>query len=107
MAALLYLLFSYVCFALLPVLNGVDSLTILILFAVIQALLNSALPAFIVTQFNPMQRGKALAISYNISLTLFGGLMPYLILTHGSYLNLGVPISICAALTLIIIHFGR
>ena len=106
-ASLLYLLCSYACFSMIPVLNSGGCLTVLILFAIMQALLNSALPAFMVTQFDQMQRGKALAISYNISLTLFGGLMPYLILTNGSYLNPGIPISICAALTLIVIHFDR
>ena len=106
-SCVLYLLFAYVCFAMLPSLNSLGCLTVLIFFAVIQALLNSVLPAFMVTQFDQMQRGKALAISYNISLTLFGGLMPYLILTNGIHLNPGVPISICAVLTLIVMHMGR
>jgi len=106
-SAFLYLVFAYGSFAMITSLNSLGCLIVLILFAVIQALLNSALPAFMVTQFDQMQRGKALAISYNISLTLFGGLMPYLILTNGIHLNPGVPISICAALTLIIMHMGR
>jgi len=107
MSSLLYLLFACACFAMLPGLNGVGCLTVLVFFAIIQSLLNSALPAFMVTQFDQMQRGKALAISYNISLTLFGGLMPYMILTNGTHLNPGVPISICAALTLIVMYWGR
>jgi MFS transporter, MHS family, proline/betaine transporter len=107
MSSVLYLLFAYGCFAMLPGLNGIGSLTVLVFFAIIQALLNSALPAFMVTQFDQIQRGKALAISYNISLTLFGGLMPYLILTNGIHLNPGVPISICAALTLIVMYWSR
>ena len=106
-SSLLYLLFACACFAMLPGLNSVGCLTVLVFFAIIQSLLNSALPAFMVTQFDQMQRGKALAISYNISLTLFGGLMPYVILTNGIHLNPGVPISICAALTLIVMYWGR
>ena len=106
-SSFLYLLFSYVCFAMIPGLNGVGCVAVLILFSIIQAMLNSALPAFMIAQFHPTQRGKALAISYSISLTLFGGLMPYLILTNGGYFNPGIPISICAVLTLVVIHFGR
>lgn len=106
-ASLLYLLFAYVLFAMLPHLNALGCFSVLALFAMIQALLNSALPAFMVTQFDQIQRGKALAISYNISLTLFGGLMPYLILTNGINLNPGVPISICAVLTLMVMHWSR
>ena len=106
-AAFLYVLFSYLCFAVLPTLNGIGCIVVLLLFAIIQAILNSPLPAFMIAQFNPMQRGKALAISYCLSLTLFGGLMPYLILTNGAYLNPGVPISICAVLTLIVTRFSR
>jgi len=85
-------------------LNAIGCITVLIIFAIIQAMLNSALPAFMITQFHPAQRGKALAISYSVSLTLFGGLMPYLILTRGLSVNPGIPISICAAFTLIVIH---
>lgn len=77
---------------------------ILIFFAMAQALLNSALPAFMVSKFDPTQRGKALAISYNMSLILFGGLMPYWILTNEYSINPGLPISICAALTLIVLY---
>lgn len=106
-SSLLYLIFAYGSFAMITGLNSLGCLMVLILFAVIQALLNSALPAFMVTQFDQMQRGKALAISYNISLTVFGGLMPYLILTNGIQLNPGVPISICAALTLMSMHMSR
>ncbi|MCX7116321.1 MAG: MFS transporter [Legionellales bacterium] len=106
-SSLLYLLFACACFAMLPGLNSIGCLTVLAFFAMIQALLNSALPAFMVTQFDQMQRGKALAISYNISLTIFGGLMPYLILTNEIHLNPGVPISMCAVLTLIVMHWGR
>ncbi len=78
------------------------------LFSLVQALPNSALPTFIITKFESLQRGKALAISYNMSLTLFGGLMPYLILTHDTYINPGVPITICAIITTIGAHLhGR
>lgn len=106
-SSFLYLLFSYACFAMIPILNSIGCIAVLILFAVMQAMLNSALPAFMITKFQPEQRGKALAISYSISLTLFGGLMPYLILTNGGSLNPGLPISICALLTLVVIHFVR
>jgi len=110
-SAVLYLLCSYVCFAAIPDLNAMGCMAVLILFSLIQAVLNSALPAFMVTQFDLSQRGKALAISYNMSLTIFGGLMPYLILTNEGYVNPGIAISICAALTLIVIrpagkHYG-
>lgn len=103
-SAVLYLLCSYVCFSAIPDLNAMDCMAVLILFSLIQALLNSALPAFMVTQFDLSQRGKALAISYNMSLTIFGGLMPYLILTNEDYVNPGIAISICAALTLLVIR---
>ena len=106
-SSILYLLFSYACFAMIPGLNSVGCVAILILFSIIQAMLNSALPAFMIAQFQPIQRGKALAISYSISLTLFGGLMPYLILTNGGHFNPGLPISICAVLTLVVIHLGE
>lgn len=75
-ASIFYLLFSYIVFTSIPQLTSDGCMLVLILFAIIQAILNSALPAFIVAQFQPNQRGKALAISYNISLTLFAGLMP-------------------------------
>jgi MHS family proline/betaine transporter-like MFS transporter len=104
-ASLLYLLFSYMVFATIPKLTSTNCIMVLVFFAIIQAFLNSALPAFIVAQFQPNQRGKALAMSYNISLTLFAGLMPYLILSSGSQFNPGIPISICAALSLIALHF--
>ncbi|WP_058535344.1 MFS transporter [Legionella saoudiensis] len=104
-ASVLYLAFSYVIFAVLPQLNSKLCIVALIFFAIIQALLNSALPAFIVNQFRLNQRGRALAISYNLSLTLFGGLMPYVIVTSENHLNPGIPISICAVLCLIFIHF--
>ena len=106
-SSFLYLLFSYVCFAMIPSLNSIGCIAVLIFLAIIQAMLNSALPAFMITQFHPTQRGKALAISYSIGLTLFGGLMPYLILTNGDYINPGLPISICAVLTLGVIYFDR
>lgn len=105
-SSLLYLLFSYVIFISLPLANSTFCIAALIFFAIIQALLNSALPTFMVTQFQLSQRGRALAISYNISLTIFGGLMPYLILTSENHLNPGIPISICAALSLIFLHFS-
>jgi MHS family proline/betaine transporter-like MFS transporter len=76
MASFLYLIFSYACFAMIPVVNGIGCIAILVFFAMIQAMLNSALPAFMVKQFQPAQRGKALAISYSMSLTIFGGLVP-------------------------------
>ena len=104
-ASFFYLLFAYVCFAVLAKLNIINCIIVLTLFAIIQALLNSALPAFMIAQFHPNQRGKALAISYNISLTIFSGLMPYLILTSGSYINPGLPISVCAILSLLVTHF--
>lgn len=105
-SSLFYLFFSYIIFVSLPLLNSTFCIVALIFFAIIQALLNSALPTFIVTQFRLSQRGRALAISYNISLTIFGGLMPYLILTSENHLNPGIPISICAALNLIFIYFS-
>ena len=105
MAAFFYLLLSYACFAMIPDLDSAGCLAVLVFFAMVQAMLNSALPAFMITQFDPVHRGKALAISYSISLTLFGGLMPYLILTHEGYLNPGIPISICAALTWVTLYF--
>lgn len=104
-ASAFYLLFSYGIFAVIPQLEEFHCMIVLVLFAMIQALLNSALPAFIVTQFKLNQRGRALAISYNVSLTLFGGLMPYLIVTSGNHLNPGIPISVCAALSLLFLHF--
>ncbi|STX39272.1 MFS transporter [Legionella feeleii] len=104
-ASLLYLIFSYMVFDAISQLTSINCTMVLIFFAIIQALLNSALPAFIVAQFQPNQRGQALAISYNISLTLFAGLMPYLILSTGNQLNPGIPISICAALSLLFINF--
>lgn len=103
-ASLLYLFFSYLIFAVLPQFNSTFCMIALIFFALIQALLNSALPAFIVTQFRLSQRGRALAVSYNVSLTVFGGLMPYLIVTSENCLNPGIPISICAVLCLIFIY---
>lgn len=106
-ATVLYLSFAYVCFNSIHNSNFIECLFILLFFTMVQALLNSALPAFMVLQFDQMQRGKALAISYNISLTLFGGLMPYLILTNGMHLNPGIPISICAALTLMTLRLNR
>jgi MHS family proline/betaine transporter-like MFS transporter len=104
-ASFLYLSFSYAIFAALPYLNSTLCMAALIFFALIQALLNSALPAFVVTQFRLNQRGRALAVSYNLSLTLFGGLMPYLIVTSDHQINPGIPISLCAALCLLFIYF--
>ncbi|HAT8643595.1 MFS transporter [Legionella pneumophila] len=104
-SSILYLLFSYIVFAVIPHINSTSCIVVLILFAMIQALLNSALPAFIVLQFQPTQRGKALAISYNIGLTLFAGLMPYLFLTSENQLNPGISISICAALSWMLLYF--
>ncbi|CAM4458047.1 MAG: Proline/betaine transporter [Legionella sp.] len=104
-ASLLYLAFSYVVFAVLPWLNSTLCIITLIFFALIQALLNAALPAYMVTQFRLSQRGRALAVSYNLSLTLFGGLMPSLIITSENHLNPGIPITVCAVLCLIFIYF--
>ena len=104
-ASCLYLLCSYGCFAMIPKLSGVGCMVVLLFFAMVQAILNSALPAFMMAQFDRAQRGSTLAISYMLSLTLFGGLMPYLILTNESYLNPGIPISICAIFTLMVIQF--
>lgn len=104
-ASMLYLLFSYACFSLIPRLDIIGCMTVLIGFAIIQALLNSALPAFMIAQFQISQRGKALAISYNISLTIFAGLMPYLLLRSDYYVNPGFAITICAMLSIIVIYF--
>lgn len=103
-ASLLYLSFSYIVFAVLPGLDSTFCIVALIFFALIQALLNAALPAFMVTQFRLSQRGRALAVSYNLSLTLFGGVMPSLIITSENHLNPGIPISICAVLCLLFIY---
>lgn len=104
-ASWLYLLTAYAIFSLIPQIEGlIGCMVALVFFAMIQAFLNGALPAFMVNQFLMNQRGKALALSYNISLTLFGGLMPYLILTSENHLNPGIPISICAGLCLLFIH---
>lgn len=105
LASLCYLLFSYLVFALLSQQTLVNCIPVLIFFAMIQALLNSALPAFMVNQFKFDQRGKALAISYNLSLTLFAGLMPYLILSSEHQLNPGIPISLCAVLSVLVLNF--
>ncbi|MFT4058387.1 MAG: MFS transporter [Legionella sp.] len=104
-AALFYLLFSYMAFAVIAQMNSICCIVMLIFFAIIQALLNSALPVYMVSLFQLNQRGKALAISYNMSLTIFGGLMPYLIVTSKNQLNAGIPISMCAIVCLIFIHF--
>lgn len=104
-AALCYLFFSYEVFAVMPQLHYLQSAIILACFAIIQALLNSALPSYIVRLFDINQRGKALAISYNLSLALFGGMLPYLITTFNNHLNPGIPISICAVLCLLTINF--
>lgn len=106
-AALLYLLFSYVCFDWINRLNIVVIFCSIIFFSLIQSLFNSALPAFMVSLFPAMHRGKALALSYNTSLALFGGLMPYVILSHGNYINPGIVISVCALLTLFFLQFVR
>lgn len=104
-ASVLYLVFSYSFFAVLPRVDSTFCIIALTFFAMIQSLLNAALPAFMVTQFRLSQRGRALAISYNLSLTLFGGLVPYLIITSETYLNPGIPISVCAVLCLGFIYF--
>ena len=107
LAALLYLLFSYVCFDLINRLDVVVIFCSIIFFSLIQSLFNSALPAFMVSLFPAIHRGKALALSYNTSLALFGGLIPYVILSHGNYINPGIVISICALLTLFVLQFVR
>ncbi|MFO3103582.1 MFS transporter [Legionella pneumophila serogroup 1] len=106
-ASALYLLFSYICFEYISHFNYVVIFCSLILLALIQSLYNSALPAFMVSLFPAIHRGKALAISYNISLSIFGGLMPYIILSHKNFINPGSVISICALLTLIVLRFVR
>ncbi|HAT1822798.1 TPA: MFS transporter [Legionella pneumophila] len=106
-ASALYLLFSYVCFDYVSHFNYVVIFCSLILLALIQSLYNSALPAFMVSLFPAIHRGKALAISYNTSLSIFGGLMPYVILSHKSFMNPGIVISICAILTLVVLRFVR
>lgn len=103
-ATILYVLFSYIIFASIPQLGLFGCMSVLALFSIIQAMLNSALPAFIVQQFDFNQRGKALGLSYNLSLALFGGLLPYIIATYNNHLNPGIPISICAILCLIFIN---
>ncbi|MCE3043960.1 MFS transporter [Legionella sp. 16cNR16C] len=106
-ASVLYLLFSYAVFALLPQLSVTSCIATLTLFSITQALLNSALPAFLVVQFPKEQRGKALAVSYNVSLALFAGLMPYFLLSSNNQFNPGIPITICAVLSLLIINHER
>ncbi|AWN75234.1 MFS transporter [Legionella anisa] len=106
-AAVMYLLLSYLCFEYINHFDYIVMFCSLIILALIQSLYNSALPAFMVALFPFNHRGKALAISYNISLTIFGGLMPYVILSHKSYMNPGIVISICAILTLIVLGFDR
>lgn len=103
-ASALYLLFSYVCFDYVSQFNTGLIFLSLIILALIQALYNSALPAYMVSLFPENFRGKALAISYNISLTIFGGLMPYVILSHKSFINPGIVISIFALLTLVLLR---
>lgn len=106
-AALLYLLFSYVCFNLISYLNVIVIFCSIVFFSLIQSLFNSALPAFMVSLFPVIHRGKALALSYNTSLALFGGFMPYVILSHGYFINPGIVISICALMTLVVLRFVK
>ena len=106
MATILYLLFSYAVFMVLPQCGRYWCVMILVFFAMIQALFNAVLPAFMVLQFDLKQRGRALAISYHIGLTVFGGLMPYLIVTSKHGLNPGLPISCCALLCLIFVFIS-
>lgn len=106
-SSILYLIFSYVCFEYIIKYNFAVVFCCLILLALIQSLYNSALPAFMVSLFPKIYRGKALAISYNTSLTIFGGLMPYVILSHGQFINPGVIISIFALMTIILLRFIR
>lgn len=106
-AALLYLLFSYVCLDLISHLNVIVIFCSIVFFSLIQSLFNSALPAFMVSLFPVIHRGKALALSYNTSLALFGGFMPYVILSHGYFINPGIVISICALMTLVVLRFVR
>lgn len=107
MAAACYLLFSYLCFAIIPQLNGLGCMIILVCFALIQALLNAALPAYMISKFNPAQRGKALALAYIPSLAIFGRLLPYLILTNKISPNPGIMITICAIVVLLNTYFNR
>lgn len=106
-ASLLYLLFANAIFSSLPNLNSLSCLIILVFFAIIQAFLNSALPAFMVMQFRANQRGRALALSYNLGVTLFGALMPFLILSSGMNINPGLPITFCAAACLVVLHIKK
>lgn len=103
-ASICYLLFSYIVFTSIPQLTSTGCIMVLVLFAVIQAVLNSALPAFMVAQFQQNQRGRALALSYNTSLSLFAVLMPLLLLSSGKQLNPGIPITLCAGLSLLVIN---
>ena len=106
-SSILYLIFSYACFEYIIKYNFAVVFCSLILLALIQSLYNSALPAFMVSLFPKIYRGKALAISYNTSLTIFGGFMPYAILSHGQFINPGVIISIFALMTIILLRFIR
>lgn len=106
-AAFLYLLFSYVIFLSLPKASYIGVLFGLLFFTLLQAYLNSALPAFMVSLFPGKFRGRALAISYNSGLTLFGGLMPYLVLTKNLSISPGILISICAVMSLLVLHLLR
>jgi MHS family proline/betaine transporter-like MFS transporter len=106
-ACVLYLMCSYAVFSWLPFMNAFGCMAILAFYAMIQALLNAALPAYIVSQFKINQRGKALAISYNPALTLFGGLMSYLLLMTSAAVNQGIIINLCAALNLLVMNQSR
>lgn len=106
-ASLLYLGFSGWFFAALPYLGQGAASLMLICYSGIQALLNSALPVYIVLGFQENERGKGLALSYNISLTLFGGLMPYLLLTSDSSINPGLLISVCSIFALLALFYPR
>lgn len=103
----LYFFFAYGYFEFISKMNINLVFSSLILSALIQSLYNSALPAFMVSLFPKQVRGRALAIAYNSSLTIFGGLMPYAILTQGLYINLGEIISVFALITFILLRLMR
>jgi MHS family proline/betaine transporter-like MFS transporter len=105
--SVLYFLFAYGCIEYISKVNVNLIFSALIFSALIQSLYNSALPAFMVSLFPEQVRGRALAIAYNSSLTIFGGLMPYVILTRGLFINPGVIISVFALMTFVFLRLMR
>ena len=106
-AAILYLIFAYTCFAYIGHLNHTLIFCCLMVLSIIQAIYNAALPAFMVSLFPSIHRGKALAISYNSSLAIFGGLMPYIMLSRVTFSNPGIVISSIALLTIVSLRLVR